>query len=101
MDNSTIRTAIVTATGDFPGISFELKVAIGHNFENPTATAYIDQIYFMLTVTDFDPTVFRSSYSNGGLELIRLILRCQPSPKHMSVSLVRSFGYVSKSRKAC
>jgi len=64
MDNNTIRSTILTATGEFPGLSFQMKMAIGHNFENPAVTAYIDQLYFMLTVTAFDSTVFSNTFGS-------------------------------------
>lgn len=68
MDNSTIRTTIVTATGDFPGISFQLQTAIGYNLEDSNITAYMDQIYFKLTVTNFNPALFSNSLTINRIE---------------------------------
>ncbi|MCL2531460.1 MAG: hypothetical protein FWE40_04815 [Oscillospiraceae bacterium] len=88
VDNTTIRTSIVTAAGDFPGISFQLKAAIGYNLEDPSVPGYIDQISFMFTVTDFDPGVFSSTYSSGILNIIQINFSLPP----ISKTYAREFG---------
>jgi len=65
VDETTIRSTIVTATGKHDGIALELKMAIGFDVGNQNEPGFIDQIYSRVIVTEIDADAFQLNSSHS------------------------------------